>query len=136
MYLANLFRGSSAVERVAVRTHGILLRMPDRRTYNDRAEYLKVAVAKRRKAIRTKLIAYKGGCCILCGYNRCSDALDLHHLDAKTKEFGISSGGLTRSWTKVAAEADKCILVCANCHREIHAGAVQPEQVIARGNIG
>jgi len=110
--------------------------MPERRTYKDRAEYLKLAVSKRRKTLRIKLVAYKGGCCILCGYNRCIDALDLHHLDASQKEFGISSGGLTRSWEKIAAEADKCILVCANCHREIHAGAVQPEQVIARGKQG
>ena len=106
--------------------------MPDRRVYADRAEYLKQAVTKRRRAVRAKLVAYKGGHCILCGYSKCVDALDLHHLDASQKEFGISSGGLTRAWSKVVAEADKCILVCANCHREIHAGVtqVQPDQVI------
>ena len=110
--------------------------MPDRRTYKERSEYLKKAVANRRKSIRQRLIDYKGGSCVLCGYNRCINALDLHHLDASQKEFGISSGGITRSWTRVQAEADKCILVCANCHREIHAGAVQPKQVIAYGKQG
>ncbi len=110
--------------------------MPDRRTYKDRSEYLKLAVAKRRKVIKQKLVRYKGGACNLCGYNSCMDALDLHHLDASQKEFGISSVGMSRSWAKVQAEADKCILVCANCHREIHAGAVQPKQVIVYGKQG
>lgn len=108
--------------------------MPDRRTYSDRAEYFKRAVTKRRKAVKQKVVEYKGCVCSLCGYARCVDALDLHHIDATTKEFGISSGGLTRSWEKVRTEADKCILVCANCHREIHAGMVevQPSQATVK----
>jgi hypothetical protein len=100
--------------------------MPDRRTYADRAEYLKKAVASRRKKIRLMLVEYKGGKCELCGYMACIDALDLHHIEATTKDFGISSSGLTRSWEKNKAEADKCVLLCANCHREIHAGYKQP----------
>ncbi len=106
--------------------------MPESRTYADRSEYLKQAVTKRRKEIRKRPIEYKGGQCVLCGYSKCNDALDLHHIDASQKEFGISSGGLTRAWKRVVAEADKCIHICANCHREIHAGIVkvQPVQVI------
>jgi hypothetical protein len=100
--------------------------MPDSRTYADRAEYLKRAVTKRRRKIRQMLVEYKGGVCVLCGYGQCIDALDLHRKDASGKDFGISSGGLTRSWEKVKAEADKCVLLCANCHREIHAGYKQP----------
>jgi predicted HNH restriction endonuclease len=100
--------------------------MPDSRKYADRAEYLKKAVALRRKKIRQMLVEYKGGECELCGYNGCIDVLDLHHKDPSTKEFGISSSGLTRSWEKNKAEADKCVLLCANCHREIHAGYKQP----------
>lgn len=103
--------------------------MPDNRTYADRAEYLKKAVAQRRKKMRRMLIEYKGGRCELCGYDKCVDALDLHHRDATTKVFGISSSGLTRSWEKNRAEADKCVLLCANCHREIHAGYKQPTWV-------
>jgi hypothetical protein len=100
--------------------------MPDRRTYADRAEYLKQAVAKRRRKIRQLLVEYKGGKCYLCGYADCIDALDLHHMDATQKDFGVSSSGLTRSWEKNKAEADKCVLLCANCHREVHAGYKQP----------
>jgi hypothetical protein len=99
--------------------------MPDRRTYSDRAEYLKAAVTKRRKDVRSKLIEYKGGQCSICGYSKCTQALELHRRDSAQKDFGLSSHGLTRSWDKVKAEADKYDLVCANYHREIHAN-VQP----------
>jgi hypothetical protein len=66
-------------------------------------------------------IAYKGGACEQCGYGRRIDAFDFHHRDPAEKDFTMSDGGLTRSWEKVKAELDKCALLCANCHREIHA---------------
>ncbi|HEX8182199.1 MAG TPA: HNH endonuclease signature motif containing protein [Candidatus Saccharimonadales bacterium] len=103
--------------------------MPERRLYIHRAEYLKKAVTKRRRAVRKKLVEYKGGECMLCGYNKCIDALDLHHIDPNQKLFGVSSGGLTRAWNKVVEEADKCVLICANCHREVHAGIVEVQPV-------
>lgn len=65
-------------------------------------------------------VEYKGGKCELCGYNRCVDALEFHHRNSSEKEFGVSQSGLTRSWERVKNEIDKCILVCANCHRELH----------------
>lgn len=99
--------------------------MPEKRTYRDRAEYLKKAVVKRRRKIKEMLIAYKGGRCLICNYNRYAGALDLHHRDSKQKDFGLSVRGLTRAWGKSKKEADKCILVCANCHREIHGGIIQ-----------
>jgi hypothetical protein len=71
--------------------------MPERRKYADRAEYLKKAVTLRRQKIKRLVVEYKGGCCALCGYYGCVDALDLHHMDAATKLFAISSGGLSRS---------------------------------------
>lgn len=93
------------------------------RTYRDRAKYLIKAVAKRRRKIKTLSIAYKGGKCQICGYNKYQGALDLHHIGKK--EFGIGDKGYTRSWKKVRTELDKCILVCANCHRELEAGLVK-----------
>lgn len=110
--------------------------MPKVRTYADRREYLIMAVARRRKRLRTKAVEYKGGKCINCGYNRCQAALDFHHLDATQKEFGISMDGITRAWERVQKELDKCVLVCSNCHREIHAGILQPSEVIQRGKMG
>ena len=96
-----------------------------KRSYTDRADYIKKAVAKRRYKIREMAVAYKGGRCQLCGYTRCIAALEFHHPDPSKKDFGISLNGLTRAWTKVKAEVEKCALVCANCHREIHAGISQ-----------
>ncbi len=105
--------------------------MPDKRTYADRAEYLKKAVTMRRRRLKLMLTEYKGGQCKICGYKKCVWAFDLHHIDGKTKEFGLSVRGLTRSWEKLKEEADKCILVCANCHREIHAGITQlPKEIL------
>lgn len=79
-------------------------------------------------------VARKGGKCKFCGYNRCIDALDFHHLEEKG--FGLSKDGVTRAWSKVEKELDKCVLVCANCHREIHAGLLQPSAVMLRGKTG
>ena len=53
------------------------------------------------------VIEYKGGQCIICGYKRYVGAFDLHHVDSSQKEFGLSVRGLTRSWEKIKAEADK-----------------------------
>ncbi len=92
------------------------------RTYADRREYLIMAVAKRRKELKKRAVEYLGGSCVCCGYNEHPGVLDFHHVDPATKEFGISDKGMTRSWEKIKAELDKCILVCANCHREITLG--------------
>ncbi len=104
--------------------------MPDERKYSDRAEYLKKAVDKRRKTIKSLAIAYKGGKCQFCGYNRCTGALEFHHLNPKDKEFGLGANGLTRSWERTKKELEKCVLICSNCHKEIHAGLLQPSQAI------
>lgn len=71
---------------------------------------------------KRKLVEYKGGKCCICGYNKCDQALDFHHVDQSTKEFSISSR--IRSFSKILEEVDKCILVCSNCHREIHYGII------------
>lgn len=99
--------------------------MPYKRKYADRAKYLIKAVAKRRKKILEMAIEYKGGKCILCGYNKCIQSLYFHHVGNSKKDFGISDRGYTRSWERVKQEIDKCILVCANCHRELHVGIKQ-----------
>lgn len=81
-------------------------------------------------------VEFLGGKCCFCGYDRCLDALDFHHFDEKTKKFGLSQNGMTRSWEKTKAELKKCILVCANCHREIHAGLLQPTTAMLYGKQG
>jgi phage-related minor tail protein len=70
--------------------------MPDRRKYADRRESLIKAVAKRRRKIKAMSIEYKGGKCLLCGYNKFQGALELHHINSNKKEFGI--GDNAWSW--------------------------------------
>lgn len=93
----------------------------DVRTYQDRKAYIIEAVAKRRKKIRLKAIDALGGKCIKCGYNKYSEVLEFHHRDPSQKEFSISRKGYCRSWEKTNKEIQKCDLLCANCHRELHA---------------
>lgn len=102
--------------------------MNEKRKYADRAKYMIQAVAKRRRKIREMAVKYKGGKCIFCGYKKYVGALDFHHVKNGNKDFGISDKGHCRSWTRVKQELDKCILVCANCHRELHAGILQPPE--------
>lgn len=74
--------------------------------------------------LRLKASEYAGNKCQKCGYNKCFRALQFHHLDPKTKEFAIFEGRpgfkKTRNWEKLKLEIDKCILLCANCHMELH----------------
>lgn len=72
-----------------------------------------------RKKLKRKAIEYKGGKCQKCGYDKCDNALEFHHVNPEEKEFQIT--GTNISWEKIKIELDKCILLCANCHREKHA---------------
>ena len=67
-----------------------------------------------------KLKLERGGCCELCGYNKYLGALQWHHLDPTIKEYSIGKRrGLKEETLK--EELDKCQLLCANCHAEVHA---------------
>lgn len=79
---------------------------------------------QRRKDITNRALDYKGGKCMICNYSRCSRALEFHHIDPKTKLFGISYNGVYRTWEEIKNELDKCALLCANCHREIEDGLI------------
>lgn len=46
--------------------------------------------------------------------------LDFHHLDSETKDNNVSTLIGTCSKTKVLEEIDKCIVLCSNCHRDLH----------------
>lgn len=81
---------------------------------------------RRRKA---NLIKAMGGKCCLCGYDKVQDALDFHHIDPSTKEYGIAEKGTCHNLDKDIAEIRKCVLVCANCHREIHANLYSIEEL-------
>lgn len=82
------------------------------------------AVSQRRQKVSMHVKYYLGGKCVICGYDRCGAALDAHHVDPSEKKFGLSVRGLTHSIEKSLEEANKCVLLCANCHREFHAGLI------------
>jgi transcription elongation factor Elf1 len=96
--------------------------MAEKRSYKDRRSYLISAVRKRRKKVRQMAVELAGAKCLLCGYEKCPEALEFHHLDDERKDFSISNSGHSRSWARVKDEVSKCVLLCANCHREVHSG--------------
>lgn len=67
---------------------------------------------------KEELVEYKGGKCEICGYDKCITALHFHHKDPNEKDFTVSRKSY--SFERLKEEVDKCILVCANCHSEIH----------------
>jgi hypothetical protein len=93
----------------------------------------KLKAGRRRKlalriARKREWVEYRGGKCARCGYSTCLAALCFHHTGAK--RFSISGGGDskydisrgTSGHTKqeIYQELDRCILLCFNCHQELH----------------
>lgn len=84
---------------------------------SNKSEYVK----EWRKNTKQKVLVCMGKECQICNYNKCPEALEFHHLDPNKKEFGLGSIMATPvSWEKIVLEMMKCILLCANCHREVH----------------
>lgn len=76
----------------------------------------------RMRDFKRKCVEYKGGKCILCGYDKYHGALDFHHLDPDEKDFTISKMKKYSFDDIVRYELDKCVILCANCHREVENG--------------
>lgn len=75
-----------------------------------------------RRRTKERIIESLGGKCAICGYNKCSNVFDIHHLNPKDKEFSLASiRANPKSWNSIVEELRKCVLLCANCHREVHA---------------
>jgi transposase-like protein len=79
-------------------------------------------VSDRRRKVKAILVDEAGGRCQLCGYNRYQGALEFHHRDPRQKRFQLSLGGLTLAIDRLREEAQKCALLCANCHAEVEGG--------------
>ncbi len=86
----------------------------------SRRWFKRAEATQKRLQLKERAVAFLGGACHVCGYQRCPSAFDFHHPNPDEKEFSVS----TRSaWSpKLEAELKKCILLCATCHREVHAG--------------
>lgn len=78
---------------------------------------------KTQRKNKEKMVQYKGGKCLICGYDKYLGAIDFHHLDPSKKDREQSNfKNLTLASAK--EELDKCVAVCRNCHSEIHGGVV------------
>lgn len=80
------------------------------------------AVARRRRKVKELLVREAGGCCSICGYERCLGALEFHHLDRSQKRLEINAKGVALALETLRKEAQKCVLLCANCHAEVERG--------------
>lgn len=73
---------------------------------------------KRVKEYKERALKLKGGKCETCGYNKCTAALDFHHVGKKEKYLGTMFR--INSWERIEKELKKTKLLCSNCHRELH----------------
>tara|TARA_R110002110_G_scaffold31917_8_gene111649 strand:+ start:9 stop:473 length:465 start_codon:yes stop_codon:yes gene_type:complete len=88
---------------------------------------------EKRNYLKRRLVEYKGGKCEVCGYNKSIRALEFHHSDPKKKKINISTELFQKKspneklYKRLKKETEKCLLVCRNCHAEIHQGLVQAD---------
>lgn len=91
---------------------------------NNLSPYCKNCTAiqckERTDKFKQDCVNYLGGKCKSCGYDKCIAALEFHHLDPSKKEFNISYTKWHKFDERILNELNKCILLCANCHRELH----------------
>ena len=92
----------------------------DGRLYSYCRDCAGVQTKKRQRDLKNQAIEYKGGCCSICGYKKCSAALEFHHLNPKEKDFSLAELKMYAFNDVIKRELDKCVLLCANCHREKH----------------
>lgn len=104
--------------------HGLTFFVLESRGYYRCKRCRSDAVSKRRRVVKSALVKEAGGGCALCGYNRSPAALQFHHPDPSTKEFALSDSGISRSLARARTEAERCVLLCANCHAEVESGRV------------
>lgn len=69
---------------------------------------------------KQRIVYTMGGKCTLCGYDKNIQALEMHHINPEEKEFTFSNSNEYKNWEQLEEEMKKCILLCANCHREVH----------------
>lgn len=98
-----------------------------KRVLNEEQKRLNVQrVINWRKRTKQRMVDSMGGCCQICGYKKCNDALDFHHIDPTQKEFAFGKiRSSIQGWNTIVKELRKCILLCKNCHHEVHDGITE-----------
>jgi len=70
---------------------------------------------------KIKLVQMFGGKCKCCSYDKNYASLSFHHKNPKTKLFSLDLRNLSnKKWERLIEEAEKCELLCLNCHMELH----------------
>jgi hypothetical protein len=96
----------------------------NKRTRDKHTERYHGYRADYKSKLNEQINEYKTSCgCTVCGENSHPAVLDLHHLDPSIKEGSPST--MRTSWERWLAEAEKCIVLCANCHRKVHVGLIE-----------
>lgn len=91
---------------------------------------------KRAWSRKLELVNLMGGCCSRCGYGKNLAALEFHHTNPDTKSFQLDARHLSNtSMDKILEESKKCVLLCSNCHREIHNPDQTPEILLEKTYI-
>ncbi|HEY6286720.1 MAG TPA: hypothetical protein VIX20_13735 [Ktedonobacteraceae bacterium] len=86
------------------------------------ANYNTQRLLERRMSYKRKAVEYLGGKCIDCGFRAEIIAVyDFHHVSGEKKTTIARMLDTVKSWTRIQEELDKCVLLCANCHRIRHA---------------
>jgi hypothetical protein len=75
--------------------------------------------SNQRRRNKQKAVEYLGNKCCNCGNSFPQAVYDFHHVDPSIKESKLRDL-MSKSWEIIKAELDKCILLCANCHRVEH----------------
>jgi transposase len=110
--------------RMRCRRHGDADFWLDRRGYYRCKRCRSEAVARRRRRMKEILVTEAGGACLLCGYRRDMRALHFHHVEPAQKRHEINARGTALALDRLRAEAQKCVLLCANCHAEVETGLI------------
>ena len=93
------------------------------KTRERNRQYLPIKYLKQTRVLHNLKV---NGCAICGYYNRDNSndyvgALDFHHVNPGDKKFQITTRTLGNKTERLVDEINKCILLCSNCHREIHA---------------
>lgn len=92
-----------------------------KRTHSWCRECVDADALERQRTLKKQCIEYKGGKCMICGGRFHPAVFDFHHMDPTKKDFTFGKLKKHKFSEDIKEELDKCILVCANCHRVIHA---------------
>ena len=112
---------------------------------NKQKKYFKLYYQKHKEQIKQRAYQYRQGYtkqakqqiyelkingCAICGYNKCVDSLEFHHVNPDDKLFQISGGNIYRKIDVILDEIQKCILLCSNCHKEIGSNPISRMKIM------